>query len=153
MHMQKRQVWVARWKICSTVFERYWKTLTERFLDVIGVICIILSISNSYLGMVEGDRNNMAASFVAWTILVLSLILQNARTSGTSASPSSVTTQQNQYPCFLRVVAAPCFAATGIESYLGMVTGSSTHMTVCFCSWLILVLIAAIGVHQEPVAQ
>jgi hypothetical protein len=137
MHMQKARVWVTRWKICSTVFTRYWKTLTDHFLDIIGVICLILSTSIS----VEGDLNTMAAASVSWAGLILCLILNVACTSSTSSSTGNKSTKKNQDPCFVGCMAGLCFVVSGIEFYLSMVAGFP-HITVCFCSWLSFLLIS-----------
>jgi hypothetical protein len=134
MHMQKKQVWIARWKICSTVFNHYWKTLTDNPLDVIGLSCMLTCILTSYLGMVGVDRGYMAGFFVGWTGLILYFFLETAGASSTSASPRNECNQKNQDSEFLFDVAFGCFVVSGIESCLGMVTGSATHMSICWFS-------------------
>jgi hypothetical protein len=134
MNMQKKQVWIARWKICSTVFMRYWKTLTDNLLDAIGLSCLLTCILTSYLGMVGVDRGYMAGFFVAWTGLILWVTADG--TSSTPASPRNQSDQKNQDSELFLGLAICCFVVSGIESCLGMVTGSATHMSICWFSWL-----------------
>jgi hypothetical protein len=140
MHMQQRQVWIVRWKICSAVFKRYWSTLADNPLDFIGLSCLLTCIITSYLGMAGVDRGYMAGFFVAWAGLILWLTAETAGTSSTSASPRSKSDQKNQDSDLLLGVALGCFIASGIESCLGIITGSATHISICWFSWLGLLI-------------